>query len=221
MDTRAAEGSGTVPAQPPAQRGNCCHASLTSLRTLDQQKRMRHHYFPGRMRGSFSPALTMRCLSLLANCERTSASEGSLTRLFRSHGSFPGRKGTPRRTRRCRSGGRRQAPAHCTEYFHFLVRIARPTWLSLIWRNTSRGQSLAVPSTRPWRGRPCMLAGVGIPAAAKSEGGMSIRLTRSSTALPPRKPGPQATSGTRMLSSWQARLYSLLRVRKWQPWSLE
>ena len=40
------------------------------------------------------------------------------------------------------------------------------------------------------------------------------------TTLPPRNPGPRAISGMRMQPSWQERLYSALRVRKCEPWSL-
>ena len=93
---------------------------------------------------------------------------------------------------------------------------------SLICTSTSGGQDSQADASRRTRGsreRPCTVSGTATPAASSSVGSRSTRPTGSGTTWRRLKGPPQITSGTRSEASWQLRLYSALRVRKWQPWS--
>ena len=68
--------------------------------------------------------------------------------------------------------------------------------------------------------RPFTEAGTGTPAASSSVGMMLMLPTTSSSFIALLKPGPCTISGMRIELLCGLRLYSSLRVMKWQPWSL-
>src|SRR5688500_9707778 len=107
-----------------------------------------------------------------------------------------------------------------TLYFQRWVRTQRPTCDSLIGTKTSSGQAVFFPApvSSGTRERPCISSGTRIPAASRSVGGRSTRLTSSRSRPPPVKQDPERAVGTRIEASWQERLYSLLRVLKCDPW---
>ena len=151
---------------------------------------------PGGMRGTCSPASAMRRFSRSASSARTCARAGSATRLLRIvrvacqvvEEVFDVVVAVGVAARR-RSGAR-------TLYVQRSVRIARPTWLSLIWTKTSSGQSWPCRRRAAERTAP---HGAGRRHASGGEEGRGHvdQADKSSTTRPPVKPGPQATIGIR------------------------
>jgi hypothetical protein len=106
------------------------------------------------------------------------------------------------------------------QYFQRSVRMARWRASSRICTKISFGQPAVSPRARPRRLRPCIAVGTWSPAASSKVGGKSTMLASSGATRFASKPGPRITMGMRIEASWQLRLYSGLRVRKWHPWSV-
>src|SRR6185312_3945012 len=104
-----------------------------------------------------------------------------------------------------------------TAYVYCGVRNPRPVMNSLISKYASSTQPSVLRSSSGRKLRPCMEAGVVKPSVESREGAISTWLTISGIFAPRLNPGPSKINGTWMELSWGDRLYSVLRVLKWQP----